>query len=220
MTQDKVANADRKQRFIQEAQSASALNHPNIVTIYDINEENGVDYMVMEFIAGKTLDATIPRQGMRLGEALKIAIPVADGLAKAHSAGIIHRDVKPSNIMVANDGRVKILDFGLAKLIEVAVGPGDETRTERPQTEKGAILGTISYMSPEQAEGKKLDVRSDIFSFGAVLYEMLTGRRAFQGDSKVSTLSAILKDDPKPPENIQSDLEKIVRHAGFKVWRT
>jgi serine/threonine protein kinase len=210
---DKVANAERKRRFIQEAQSASALNHPNIVTIYDINEVHGVDYMVMEFIAGKTLDATIPRQGMRLGEALKIAIPVADGLAKAHSAGIIHRDVKPSNIMVTDDGHVKILDFGLAKLTEVVVGPGDETRTERPETEEGAILGTISYMSPEQADGKKLDARSDIFSFGAVLYEMLTGRRAFQGDSKVSTLSAILKEDPKPPVNLPVEVDRILRRC-------
>ena len=142
LPQDKVVNADRKRRFIQEARSASALNHPNIVVIHDINEETGVDYMVMEYIAGKTLDAAIPRQGMRLGEALKVAIPVADGLAKAHSAGIIHRDVKPSNIMIADDGRVKILDFGLAKLTEV--GSDDETRTERGHTEDGVIVGTIS----------------------------------------------------------------------------
>ena len=210
---DKVANADRKRRFIQEAQSASALNHPNIVVIHDINEENGVDYMVMEYIAGRTLDAAIPRQGMRLGEALKVAIPVADGLAKAHSAGIIHRDVKPSNIMIADDGRVKILDFGLAKLTEDTVSSEDETRTERAHTEEGAIVGTISYMSPEQAEAKKLDARSDIFSFGAVLYEMLTGRKAFQGDSRVSTLSAILKDDPKPPENLPVEVDRVLRRC-------
>ncbi len=209
----KVANADRKRRFIQEAQSASALNHPNIVTIYDINEENGIDYMVMEYIDGKTLDAAIPRQGMRLGEALKVAIPVADGLAKAHAAGIIHRDIKPSNIMIAQDGRVKILDFGLAKLTEAAVGGEEETRTERARTEDGAILGTLYYMSPEQADAGKLDSRSDIFSFGAVLYEMVTGRRAFQRDSRISTLSAILKDEPKPPENIPADLDKIIRRS-------
>ena len=210
---DKVANAERKRRFIQEAQSASALNHPNIVVIHDINEEDGVDYMVMEYIPGKTLDAAIPRQGMRLGEALKAAIPIADGLAKAHAAGIIHRDVKPSNIMIAEDGRVKILDFGLAKLIETGLDSGDETRTQRPHTEEGAILGTIAYMSPEQAEGKKFDARSDIFSFGAVLYEMLTGRRAFQGGSRVSTLSAILKDDPKPPENLPAEVDRILRRC-------
>jgi serine/threonine protein kinase len=210
---DKVANPDRKRRFIQEAQSASALNHPNIVVIHDINEENGVDFMVMEFIEGKTLDAVIPRQGMRLGEALKLAIPVADGLAKAHSAGIIHRDVKPSNIIIADDGRVKILDFGLAKLTEAPVGHNDQTLTARAQTEDGAILGTIAYMSPEQAEGKKLDARSDIFSFGVVLYEMLSGRRAFSGDSKASTVSAILKEDPKTVENLPGEMERILRRC-------
>lgn len=210
---DKVSNSDRKRRFIQEAQSASALNHPNIVIIHDINQENGVDYMVMEYIAGKTLDAAIPRQGMRLSEALKVAIPIADGLAKAHSAGIIHRDVKPSNIMIADDGRVKILDFGLAKLTEVVSEPGDATRTQRDETEDGSILGTISYMSPEQAEGKKLDGRSDIFSFGAVLYEMVTGRKAFQADSRAATMSAILKDDPKPPENLPAEMDKILRRC-------
>ena len=210
---DKVAHADRKRRFIQEAQAASALNHPNIVVIHDINEENGVDYMVMEYIAGKTLDAAIPRQGMRLGEALKVAIPVTDGLAKAHSAGIIHRDMKPSNIMIADDGRVKILDFGLAKLTESEVGSEDATRTERARTEDGVILGTISYMSPEQAEAKKLDARSDIFSFGTVFYEMVTGRRPFQGDSRVSVLSAILKDEPKPPENLPAEVDRILRRC-------
>ena len=210
---DKVSNPDRKRRFIQEAQAASALNHPNIVVIHDIHEEFGVDYMVMEFIEGKTLEAAIPRQGMRLGEALKIAIPVADGLAKAHSAGIVHRDVKPSNIMIADDGRVKILDFGLAKLSEVVSSRDEETRTVAAQTEEGAILGTIAYMSPEQAEGKRLDARSDIFSLGAVLYEMLTGRRAFHGDSKASTLSAILKDDPKSPENLPGEMERILRRC-------
>jgi serine/threonine protein kinase len=170
--------------------------------------------MVMEYIAGRTLDAAIPRQGMRLGEALKVAIPVADSLAKAHSAGIIHRDVKPSNIMIADDGRVKILDFGLAKLTECDVGSEDETRTERARTEEGIIIvGTISYMSPEQAEAKKIDARSDIFSFGAVLYEMVTGRKAFQGDSRVSTLSAILKDDPKPPGNLPAEVDRILRRC-------
>ena len=214
LPREKTSNPDRKRRFIQEAQSASALNHPNIVVIHDINEENGVDYMVMEYIDGRTLDAAIPRHGMRLGEALKVAIPIADGLAKAHSAGIIHRDIKPSNIMVADDGRVKILDFGLAKLTELnATGENDETRTERARTEEGAILGTISYMSPEQAEGKKLDARSDIFSFGSLLYEMVTGHRAFHGDSRISTLSAILKEDPKPAENLPTDLDKILRRC-------
>ncbi|MFN0166053.1 MAG: protein kinase domain-containing protein [Bryobacteraceae bacterium] len=211
---DKVANPDRKRRFIQEAQAASALNHPNIVIIHDIQEAGGVTFLVMEYIAGKTLDAAIPRQGMRLGEALKLAIPIADGLAKAHSAGIIHRDVKPANVMIAEDGRVKILDFGLAKLTEVgSITEEDATRTVGAHTEEGAILGTISYMSPEQAEGKKLDARSDIFSFGAMFYEMLTGRKAFQGESRISTLSAILREDPKPPENLPAEVDRILRRC-------
>ncbi len=204
----------RKRRFIQEAQSASALNHPNIVVIHDINIQDGVDYMVMEYVDGKTHDALIPRQGMRLGEALKVAIPVASGLAAAHGANIIHRDIKPSNIIVAADGRVKVLDFGLAKLTEEAPGEeNDPTRTERARTEEGAVLGTVAYMSPEQAEGKKLDARTDIFSFGALLYELVTGHRAFAGDSRVSTLSAILKEDPALPPGVPRDLDQILRRA-------
>ncbi|HUQ91084.1 MAG TPA: protein kinase [Bryobacteraceae bacterium] len=210
---DIVANAGRKLRFIQEAKSASALNHPNIVVIHDINQENGVDYMVMEYIDGKTLEAVIPRQGMRLAEALKVAIPIADGLAKAHSAGIIHRDLKPSNIMIGDDGRAKILDFGLAKLTEDAPSSEDNTRTQRAHTEDGVIVGTISYMSPEQAEGKKIDARSDIFSFGSVLYEMVTGHKAFQGESRISTLSAILREEPKPVENLPPEVDRILRRC-------
>ena len=213
---DKVADADRKRRFIQEAQAASALNHPNIVVIHDIASEDGIDFIVMEYVAGVTLDRRIPRQGMRLGELLEIAIQIADALAKAHAAGIIHRDLKPGNIMINEDGRVKLLDFGLAKLTEVGAGLGedDATRTVKPATEDGAIVGTIAYMSPEQAEAKPVDARSDIFSFGAVLYEMATGTRAFHGGSKLSTLSAILRENPKPPSAIVQDtprdLEKII----------
>ena len=210
---DRVADPDRKQRFVQEAQAASALNHPNIVIVYDINSENGVDYMVMECVAGKTLDALIPRQGIRLGPALKIAIQMADALTKAHAAGIIHRDLKPSNVMVSDDGHVKLLDFGLAKLIETPATGDDNTRTRRLDSEEGTVMGTPAYMSPEQAEGRKLDVRSDIFSFGSVLYEMVTGRRAFARDSNISTLSAILNEEPKPPENVPPDLDKIIRRC-------
>jgi len=211
---DVVSNASRKQRFIQEAQAASALNHPNIVTVYDIFQHDGVDCLVMEYVAGKTLDAVIPRQGMRLNEALRVAVQVADGLRKAHGAGIIHRDIKPSNIIVPDDGPVKILDFGLAKLTEATAASGDEaTLTKRPDTEEGTVMGTVAYMSPEQAEGRKVDVRTDVFSFGALLYEMVTGRRAFGGDSKLSTMSAILKEEPKPVENVPVDLEKIIRRC-------
>jgi eukaryotic-like serine/threonine-protein kinase len=213
LPRDKLVDASRKQRFIQEAQSASALNHPNIVTVHDINSENGVDYIVMEYIAGKTLDALIHRRGMPLSEVLRICIAVTDGLAKAHDAGIIHRDIKPSNLMVADDGRVKILDFGLAKLTETPSEDTESTRTQRATTEEGQILGTVAYMSPEQAEARKLDARSDIFSFGAVLYEMLTGRKAFSGTSQISTLSAVLREDPLKPENLSPDVDRVLRRC-------
>jgi serine/threonine protein kinase/Tol biopolymer transport system component len=209
---DKVADPERKRRFVQEAKAASALNHPNIITIHDIASENGIHFIVMEYVQGKTLDALIPRKGLRLNETLKFAIQMADALAKAHSAGIVHRDLKPSNVMVTDDGRVKILDFGLAKLTEFS-DSGDE-RTLQSQTEEGTIVGTVSYMSPEQAEGKKVDVRSDIFSFGSVLYEMATGQQPFHGESKMSTLAAILNQEPKPVSQlvpgIPRDLEKII----------
>jgi serine/threonine protein kinase/WD40 repeat protein len=216
---DKVADADRKRRFVQEAKAASALNHPNIVTIHDIASEDGVDFIVMEYVPGVTLDRRITRRGMPLGEFLDIAIQIADALAKAHAAGIIHRDLKPGNIMVTEEGRVKLLDFGLAKLSEpgVSVGEDDETLTAQAVTGRGTILGTIAYMSPEQAESKPVDARSDIFSFGAVLYEMATGKRAFHGDSRLSTLSAILRDNPKSPSeltpDVPRDLEKIILRA-------
>src|SRR5262249_44827571 len=167
----------------------------------------------MEYVAGKTLDQRTPRKGMRLNDALKLAVQMTDALAKAHSAGIIHRDLKPTNVMVTDEGLVKVLDFGLAKLTEVERAE-DGTRTLQSQTEEGMIIGTLSYMSPEQAEGKKLDVRSDIFSFGAVLYEMVTGQKAFEGDSKMSTLAAILNKDPKPVSEISTtvprELERII----------
>src|SRR5262249_26801126 len=180
----------------------------------------------MEFIAGRSLDRLIPRAGLNISDLLKYAIPVADGLARAHAAGIVHRDIKPSNIMVGDDGQVKILDFGLAKLTDLSdTTDGDLTRTIRPETEQGTIVGTVSYMSLEQAEGRKVDARSDIFSFGAVLYEMATGQRAFLGDSKISTLAAILHTEPKPPAEVHPglprELEKIIQRCLRKdpAWR-
>jgi Tol biopolymer transport system component len=212
---EKVADPERKQRFVQEAKSASSLNHPNIITIYDIGQAEGIDFISMELVSGKALDRLIPRHGMRLNDALKYAVQIADALARAHAAGIVHRDLKPGNIMVNEDGRVKVLDFGLAKLTEPAPSGEDEsTRTMRPTTEEGKIVGTVAYMSPEQAEGKKVDARSDIFSFGSVLYEMVTGEKAFQGDTKASTLAAILKDNPRPAsqliEGLPRELEKLI----------
>lgn len=212
---DRVSDEDRRRRFIQEARTASALNHPNIVAVYDIDEAAGLYFIAMEYVPGKALDALIPRKGMRLGEALKIAIQVADALAKAHAAGVVHRDLKPGNVMVTPEGLVKVLDFGLAKLMEARLEPqGDRSTTV---TAEGMIVGTAGYMSPEQAEGSPADSRSDIFSFGCLLYEMLTGERAFRGDTPMSTIAAILREDPKPPSaivaGIPRDAEKIVRRC-------
>jgi serine/threonine protein kinase len=217
LPRDKVSDPERKRRFIQEARAASALNHPNIITIYDIGNESGIDFIVMEYVEGKTLDQLLPHKGMKLNEALKIAVQIADALAKAHSAGIIHRDLKPSNVMVRDDGLVKVLDFGLAKLTEVSESGEEATRTLQSQTEEGMIIGTLSYMSPEQAEGKKVDARTDIFSFGAVLYEMVAGQKAFQGESKLSTLTAIANRNPTPVIEMNPvlprDLDRIINHC-------
>jgi eukaryotic-like serine/threonine-protein kinase len=202
---EKVADPERKARFVQEAKAASALNHPNIITIYDISSDGGTDFIAMEYVAGKTLDQIIPRKGMRLNEALKIAVQVTDALSRAHAAGIIHRDLKPANVMADEHGTVKILDFGLAKLAEEIVSDEAPTKPLDVMTEEGTIVGTAAYMSPEQAEAKPLDGRSDIFSFGAVLYEMITGRRAFRGSTSLSTLSAVLRDEPKPLCEIRAE---------------
>ncbi len=229
---ERVADPDRKRRFVQEAKTASALNHPHIVTIHDIDEADGVHFIAMEYVQGRTLDQLIPRHGMLLNEALKISVQMADALASAHSVGIVHRDLKPGNIMVSETGLVKVLDFGLAKLAERTESSQPDAKTlqpgSHPQTEEGTILGTVSYMSPEQAEGKKLDARSDIFSFGSVVYEMTTGQRAFQGDSKMSTLAAILNREPRPVKELSGtappDLEKIInrclRKAPERRWQT
>jgi len=220
---DMVADENRRRRFAQEAKAASALNHPNIVTVHDISQADGVTFIAMECVEGKTLDQFIPRKGMPLNEALKVAVQVADALVRAHAAGIVHRDLKPANVMVNEHGLVKVLDFGLAKLTEVEPPTKDDaTRTlTAAHTEEGTIVGTVAYMSPEQAEGKNVDARSDIFSFGALLYEMITGHRAFQGDSKLSTLSAVLHREPKPLEDVPRDLEKTLTRCLRKDpdWR-
>jgi len=191
----------RRQRFEQEARSASALNHPNILTVYDINEADGSLYIAMELVEGKTLRELVasgePLPTKRL---LDLAVQIAEGLAKAHAAGIVHRDLKPENLMVSKDGFVKILDFGLAKLTET-VSREDESALPTavaPPTEPGTVMGTAGYMSPEQASGQPVDFRSDQFSFGSILYEMATGRRAFQRKTGAETLAAIIRDEPEP----------------------
>jgi serine/threonine protein kinase len=216
---------ERRRRFIQEAQAASALNHPNIITIHDIITEGDAQYMVMEHVQGKTLGDMIPKGGLRVPQVLKLAMQMTDALQTAHSAGIIHRDLKPGNVMVTETGLVKVLDFGLAKLTDpapVTQGEADATKTmgPAPLTVEGSIIGTVSYMSPEQAQGKKVDTRSDIFSFGVVLYEMITGARAFQADTTVGTLSAILRDEVRPISEIAPDvpakLEQVVTRSLMK----
>ncbi len=214
--------ADLRQRFEQEARALASLSHPHICPIHVIGKEDGIDFLVMEYVAGKTLDELIPRRGLRSNEVLKYAIQIADALATAHAAGIVHRDLKPGNIMVSESGQVKVLDFGLAKLSGKAASQEPDATTllasgKGPRTEEGTVLGTVSYMSPEQAEGKSLDARSDIFSFGLVLYEMVTGQRAFTGESDLATLTAILREEPKPASqivhDIPPDLEKIINRC-------
>jgi eukaryotic-like serine/threonine-protein kinase len=221
LAEARSTDADRRARFVQEAKAASALNHPNIITIHEIGEQDGQTFIVMELVDGKPLNEMIPRKGMRLTEALRIAAQVADALTAAHAAGIVHRDLKPANIMVDAHGRAKVLDFGLAKLTAPAAravaGADEATHTlvvDQPVSEEGVIVGSVPYMSPEQAEGKPVDARSDIFSFGAVLYEMVTGQRAFRGESKISTLAAIVEKDPPPASEISSttppEVERLI----------
>jgi eukaryotic-like serine/threonine-protein kinase len=199
-----LADPESRHRLLREARAASALNHPNVVTVHEIGSESGVDFIAMELVEGRTLKETIPAKGLPLGEALSYAVQIAGGLAKAHAAGIVHRDLKPGNIMVTPEGLVKLLDFGLAR--RVRLGESETTFTAGV-----GIAGTPAYMSPEQAEGKPLDARSDVFSFGAVLYQMLTGRPAFAGDTGASVLAAVLREEPPPlGRNIPQDLERLV----------
>ena len=192
-----AADPERRGRFEREARAVAALNHPNIITIYSVEEHDGVLFLTMELVEGKTLTDLIPPQGMSLAQWLQIAIPLADAVGAAHQRGITHRDLKPANVMVADDGRVKVLDFGLAKVRDESPVDGlSATLTVEPLTGEGRIVGTVAYMSPEQAQGKPVDARSDVFSLGILLFEMATGQRPFQGDTSMSVLSAIIKDTP------------------------
>jgi len=193
---DKVADAERKRRFLREARAASSLNHANIITIHDIDAEDGADFMVMEYIAGQSLTRVI-EQGVGAREALQYAVQIADGLAAAHAAGIVHRDLKPDNILVTDEGRVKILDFGLAHIEgRAALKESDTTQTVNG-TEPGLVMGTVGYMSPEQARGRPLDARSDQFSLGVILYELATGKHPFKRESAPQTLAAIIEAEPE-----------------------
>ncbi|MFN0121465.1 MAG: protein kinase domain-containing protein, partial [Blastocatellia bacterium] len=213
------ANDDeRLRRFEQEARATSALNHPNILTVHDFGMHDGAPYIVEELLDGEELREQMNAGALPVRKAIEYAQQIAAGLAAAHEKGIMHRDLKPENIFITKDGRVKILDFGLAKLRPLRnESVGSEVATRKQITDPGTVMGTVAYMSPEQAEGRDADHRSDIFSFGLILYEMLAGRRAFAGDSAAALISAILRDDP--PElsgtnaRISPALDKIVRRC-------
>jgi serine/threonine protein kinase len=211
------ADPGRLQRFEQEARSASALNHPNILAVYDVGTHDGAPYLVTELLEGETLRERLGVSALPPRKALESAIQLAQGMAAAHEKGIIHRDLKPDNIFLCRDGRCKILDFGLAKLVAPESQGATLTGLKSPYTEEGIVLGTAGYMSPEQVRGQKADSRSDIFAFGAVLYEMLSGRRAFAGPTAADTASAILKEDPADllagNRKITPAFDGIVRHC-------
>ncbi|HXM51442.1 MAG TPA: protein kinase, partial [Pyrinomonadaceae bacterium] len=212
-------NTDRLNRFEQEAQAAGALNHPNILVIHHIGIHDGAPYIVSELLEGETLRDRMAGDALLQRKALDYALQIARGLAAAHEKGIIHRDIKPDNVFITDDGRVKILDFGLAKLTSATDGTQSQTEvpTRKVNTDPGTVMGTMGYMSPEQLKGQPADHRSDIFSFGAILYEMLSGKRAFRGDSMAETMSAILREDPpdlsETNKTVSPALERVVRHC-------
>ena len=207
-----ASDRERLARFEQEARAASALNHPNIVTIHEIGREGETAFIAMELVDGKTLRELSASGPMPVRKVLNVAAQVAEGLSKAHAAGIVHRDLKPENVMVSKDGFVKILDFGLAKLVEPESGELSAMPTlAQPETHPGTVMGTVGYMSPEQASGEKLDFRSDQFSLGSMLYEMATGKKAFQRKTAAETLSAIIRDEPEPAGRLRPELPLPVR---------
>src|SRR5262245_41677528 len=202
---------DRLLRFEREAKATSALNHPNILTIHEIGEVDGAHYIVSEFVEGETLREQMRRGPLSLAAALDVARQVAEALAAAHAAGIVHRDIKPENVMARPDGLIKVLDFGLAKLAERpatsprAGGHSQSSTVSRLSTEPGLVMGTAHYMSPEQARGQKVDHRADIFSLGVMLYEMLAGRRPFEGATTIDVMAAILTKEPEPLDELRSE---------------
>lgn len=211
-------DADRLRRFEQEARAASALNHPNILTIHDVGAHDGSPYVVSELLEGETLRQRLSTGALSPRKAIEYAVQIANGLAAAHEKGIVHRDLKPENLFVTKDGRVKILDFGLAKLTAPVVADSlTEAPTTPAGTEPGVVMGTAGYMSPEQVRGQAADHRSDLFAFGAVLYELLSGKRAFRGDSAIETMSAILRDEPaelsQSATGVAPSLERIVHRC-------
>jgi serine/threonine protein kinase len=197
-------DAERRQRFEREARAVSKLNHPHICTLYDIGQQDGVDYLVMEYLEGETVAERLAKGALPLEQALRYAVEMADALDKAHRQGLVHRDLKPGNIMLTKSG-AKLLDFGLAKQMEAPEASmlSALSTKQKPLTDDGVIPGTLQYMAPEQLEGKEADTRTDIFAFGMVVYEMVTGRRAFEGKSPASLIASILEHDPPPVSKLQ-----------------
>ncbi|MFN8009457.1 MAG: serine/threonine-protein kinase, partial [Terriglobia bacterium] len=206
---------ERLRRFTLEAQSTGTLNHPNILAIYDLGSHEGLPYLVSELLEGESLRERLKRSKLNVQKSIDYARQIAAGLGAAHAKGITHRDIKPENLFITKDGRVKILDFGLAKITSAFPAAADGTLSL--ETSPGAVLGTMSYMSPEQVRGQVVDHRSDIFSFGCVLYEMLSGQRAFGGPTPADTMSSILHHDPPELTNIEGGLppalDRVVRHC-------
>jgi serine/threonine protein kinase len=208
LPEEMAASQGRLARFYREARAAAALNHPNIVTLYSIEESRGIHFLTMELLDGQPLHEILPAEGFPAERIIDWAITLAEAVAAAHEKGLVHRDLKPANIMITRDGRVKVLDFGLAKELR-SVGPGDETVTSLGETAVGMVLGTPSYMSPEQVSGSAVDQRTDIFSLGVVFYEMLTGRRPFQGKSRMDLAASILRDTPPGIAKVDAPFEFV-----------
>src|SRR5213593_4928603 len=211
---DFTRNEERLRRFRQEARAASALNHPNILTIYEIGHDGSLHFMATEYVEGETLRQHLSRARLTVGQTLDVAVQVASALAAAHQAGIIHRDIKPENTMVRTDGNVKVRDFGLAKLSEPKTIETAAPTLPQVETAPGVVMGTFSYMSPEQARGLAVDARTDIWSLGVMLYEMVAGRHPFAGETSNDVIASILKSDPAPlDETTPLGLQRIVRKS-------
>ncbi|MCG6928544.1 MAG: serine/threonine protein kinase, partial [Acidobacteria bacterium] len=212
-----ASQPERLERFQREAETLAALNHPHIVTIFSVEEAEDRRFLTMELVEGKTLSKVIPRGGLSLSRLFQIAIPLTEAVSAAHDKGIVHRDLKPGNVMVTEEGRVKVLDFGLAKLREGVRGEVDTQSPTEPATGPGRVMGTAPYMSPEQVQGKALDHRSDVFALGIMLYEMATGERPFGGATFAEVASSILKDTPMPvterKADLPRDLARLIKHC-------
>ena len=216
LPRDMAKDIVRLERFSREARAVAALNHPNIVTIYSVEEARGTHFITMELVDGVPLERSVEDSGLSLAKLFDITIPLAEALSCAHEKGIVHRDLKPANVMITTDGRVKVLDFGLAKLQGADADMAEAATVSRLLTQDGTVMGTYPYMSPEQVEGKRLDPRTDLFSLGTIMYELATGQRPFVGDSSPALMSSILRDDPMPLAELRPDLP---RHLGRIIRR-